>query len=81
VEDYLGFIQVDGRRPIKNVLVYEPGASPGSFTRPLQQADGYGKILVVPVRTVDVYVVDAAGKSSLIEEGLKVEAGKLYKLQ
>jgi hypothetical protein len=79
-EDVLGFIQVEGRGKIKGISIY-PAGGDTKFSSAMQKGEKFGDVIVVPAGDLDVYVEDADGKLSLLEEGLKVEPGKLYKLQ
>jgi hypothetical protein len=72
-EECLGLIKVNGKgKPKEGIVVrrgrgvVEVGATSTSF----------GEIMVVPVGTWDVYVDD-----NVLEEGLKVEAGKLHQIE
>lgn len=80
-ETILGMIQVDGSGKAQAIIVMPSGEAPRGAYTPAQQGSQYGEQLVVPAGDYDIYVDDAAGKRTLLEEGLHVEAGKLYTLQ
>jgi hypothetical protein len=74
-EDYVGFIKVNGKGTPKSIhAAVEDAPSVLSFST--QRAKKFGEIMVVPAGSYDVYLEDNA-----IEEGLKVEPGKLYELE
>src|SRR5207249_4637655 len=79
-EDVLGFIQVEGKGKIKGISIY-PAGGDTKFSSAMQKGEKIGDVIVVPVGDLDIYVEDSNGKLSLLEEGLKLEPGKLYKLQ
>jgi Mg-chelatase subunit ChlD len=73
-EEHLAMIQVAGAGAPKNrILVFVPE---GGVNHIIQQTKKFGAIMVVPAGTYSIRVDD-----NTIEEGLKVEAGKLYKLE
>jgi hypothetical protein len=74
-ETILGLVQVNGTGKVDRIYVRNPGDK-GTINRPVQMADKFGEIMVVPAGKYDIYV-----GSSLLEEGLEVQAGKLYRLQ
>lgn len=74
-EDYVGFIKVNGKGTPKSIHAAVKDA-PGVLSFSTQRAKKFGEIMVVPVGSYDVYIGESA-----IEEGLKVEAGKLYELE
>jgi hypothetical protein len=73
-ETILAMIQVNGTGKEERIYVRKPGDR--GANRPIQMAEKFGEIMVVPAGKYDVYV-----GSSLLEEGFEVEAGKLYRLQ
>jgi hypothetical protein len=74
-EDYVGFIKVNGEGTPKSIHAAAKDA-PGVLSFSTQRATKFGEIMVVPVGSYDVYIDE-----SVIEEGLKVEPGKLYELE
>jgi hypothetical protein len=74
-EDYLGFIKVNGKGTTKGIHVNAVG-NPMLSIYSTQRATKFGQVMVVPKGSYDVYV-----DNNLIEEGLKVEPGKLYELE
>jgi hypothetical protein len=74
-EDYVGFIKVKGEGTPDSIHAAVKG-QPRVLSFSTQRANKFGEIMVVPVGSYDVYIGDSA-----IEEGLQVEAGKLYELE
>jgi len=74
-EDYLGFIKVNGKGTTKGIHVNTVG-KPKESIYSTQRATKFGQVMVVPTGSYNVYV-----DNNLIEEGLKVEPGKLYELE
>lgn len=73
-EEHLGMIKVNGKgTPKTGIRVYKRGL--GSIII-LQESKKFGEIMVVPAETV---IVSVDGNE--IEQGLKVEAGKLHELE
>jgi hypothetical protein len=73
-ESILGMVQVQGTGEVNRIYVRSPGDR--GTQKPIQIAEKYGEIMVVPAGKYDIYTA-----SSLLEEGLEVQAGKLYRLQ
>ncbi|HEX5105299.1 MAG TPA: VWA domain-containing protein, partial [Pirellulaceae bacterium] len=75
VEDLVGLIKVNGEGAPE---IIHAGAvdDPGDLSFSTQRAKKFGEVMVVPVGSYDVFV-----DRSVIEEGLKVEPGKLYELE
>jgi hypothetical protein len=75
IEDLVGFIKVNGEGKPESI---HAGAvdDPGDLSFSTQRATKFGEIMVVPIGSYNVFV--NGGK---IEEGLKVESGKLYELE
>jgi hypothetical protein len=74
-EDYVGFIKVNGEGTPKSIHA-AASDDPGVLSFSTQRAKKFGDVMVVPVGSYDVYIGESA-----IEEGLKVEPGKLYELE
>ena len=74
-EDYVGYIKVNGKGTPKSIHAAVKD-QPSVLSFSAQRAKKFGEIMVVPVGSYDVYIDESA-----IEEGLKVEAGKLYELE
>jgi len=74
-EAILGMIQVNGNGKPERISLRTAGETGAVYT-PVQTAEKYGQTMVAPAGKYDVYV-----GSNLIEEGLEVQAGKLYRLQ
>ena len=75
IEDLVGFIKVNGEGTPE---IIHAGAvdDPGDLSFSTQRVKKFGEVMVVPVGNYDVFV-----NRSVIEEGLKVEPGKLYELE
>jgi hypothetical protein len=75
LEDLVGFIKVNGDGTPSSI---HAGAvdDPGDLSFSTQRARKFGEIMVVPIGSYDVFV-----NGDVIEEGLKVEPGKLYELE
>lgn len=78
-DDYLGIVRVNGEDLPKlgSVWVAEPGTFASAVQSPVQTADRYGKDIVVPAGTYEVFVRPAQGQSQLIERKLVVKAGEV----
>jgi von Willebrand factor type A domain len=74
-EDYVGFIKVNGKGTPKSIHAAVKDA-PSVLSFSAQRTKKFGEVMVVPVGSYDVYIDESA-----IEEGLQVEAGKLYELE
>lgn len=72
-EEHLGLLKVSGTGNVKNIRVYQRGL--GSIIV-FQEAKKWGEIMVVPAGT---YFIEADGNQ--LEEGFKIEAGKLHELE
>lgn len=75
-DDYLGIVRVSGTGQPKPSLVYlrHPEQSFGSN---VQEVDNYGKDLVVPAGTYDLFVKTGTNNGNLIERKLVVKAGEI----
>lgn len=77
VEEHAGLVKVDGKGTPKNLFLVPAGSARAiAGTYAVQRAKNFGDIMILPVGEYDVYL-----DGDLIEEKLKVEAGKLYELQ
>jgi von Willebrand factor type A domain-containing protein len=76
-EEYLGLVKVNGKGNVKNIFI-APADAPKAVasTYAIQRAKAYGETMIVPAGEYNVYV-----DGNLIEEKLKVEAGKLQELE
>lgn len=75
VEDFVGFIKVNGQGTPEFIHAAAMD-DPGDLSFSTQRAKKFGDVMVVPVGTYKVYV-----NRNLIEEGLKIEPGKLQELE
>lgn len=74
-EEHLGLIRVKGEGTARGIHASVSG-SPEQSIYSTQRAKAFGDVMIVPVGKYDVY-----SNGSLLEEGLVVEAGKLYDLE
>jgi len=74
-ESILGMVQVNGTGTPERIYIRKPGDT-GAANKPVQLAEKFGEVMVVPAGKYDIYV-----GSSLIEEGLEIQAGKMQRLQ
>lgn len=82
-EDYLGLVNLggEGLPPAKLVALVLPGkAGPGHNFAPIQTATQYGKDLIVPAGSYDLWIQTIDGKRELLEEELTVPAGQRLQL-
>lgn len=74
-EELVGLIQVNGSGKSGDIDVMPAGESVQGVYTPIQRAEKYGEIMIVPAGTYDVYV-----ERSQVEAGLEVKAGELHRL-
>lgn len=79
-ESILGMIKVNGSGDVRSIFVMAAGDKPRGVYTPVSLVEKYDDVLVVVAGTYDLYVI-ADNKTSLLEEGLVVEAGKMVQLQ
>jgi hypothetical protein len=81
--EILGMVKVLGTGK-GQVFAMPSGEKPAGIYTPVNQVEQFGEPLVLPAGTYDIYVVRPDGgswRTTLLEEGLPVEPGKLVQLQ
>ncbi len=78
-ETLLGMIKVEGKGEVYHIFVMPEGNKPIGVYTPVAQVDSFDNTITVPVGSYDLYVYPKDSGMYLLEEGIKVEAGHLYK--
>jgi len=74
-ESILGMVQVNGTGKTERIYIRKPGDR-GQVNPPVQLAEKFGDVMVVPAGKYDIYV-----GNSLIEEDFEVKPGTLHRLK
>jgi hypothetical protein len=84
-EDHLGLVVFNGTglEEPRLIALHPPGGHGPSFTdwNPGQISNAFGKLMVVPPGTYDIWVITKeGGRASVVEKKINVEAGKITKI-